>query len=104
MIFIKHSTRFLSLLLIIATLLFCLSACADKPETSKASSPSVSSSTSRSKPSASDDGYIANKSSKKVHTPDCSYLPAEKNRVYYDDLDEALDDGYEPCKKCHPER
>lgn len=26
----------------------------------------------------------------------------KRNRVYFDDLDEALDDGYEPCKKCHP--
>lgn len=102
MILIKSYTRFLSLLLIIATLLFCLSSCADKPEASKASSPSVSSSTSRSKTSAADDGYIANKSSKKVHTPDCSYLPARKNRIYYDDLNDALADGYEPCKKCHP--
>ena len=46
--------------------------------------------------------YIGNKSSKKVHDPDCSFLPDERNRVYFDDLDEALDDGYEPCKKCHP--
>lgn len=46
--------------------------------------------------------YIGNKSSKKVHDPDCSFLPDKRNRVYFDDLDEALDDGYEPCKKCHP--
>lgn len=46
--------------------------------------------------------YVANTSSKKVHTPFCSFLPDEKNRVYYNDLDEALEDGYEPCKKCHP--
>ena len=48
--------------------------------------------------------YIANKSTGKVHDSDCSYLPSKENRVYYDDLQDALDDGYEPCKKCHPER
>lgn len=46
--------------------------------------------------------YIGNKSSKKIHTPDCSFLPDKNNRIYFDDLDEALDNGYEPCKKCHP--
>ena len=46
--------------------------------------------------------YIGNKSTKKVHDSECSYLPEERNRIYFDDLDEALDNGYEPCKKCHP--
>lgn len=46
--------------------------------------------------------YIGNRSTHKVHRSDCSYLPNEENRVYYDDLEDALAAGYEPCKKCHP--
>lgn len=46
--------------------------------------------------------YIGNKSSKKVHSPDCSYLPDEQNRIYFDDLDEAYILGYTDCQKCHP--
>lgn len=46
--------------------------------------------------------YIGNRSTHKVHRSDCSYLPNEENRVYYDDLEDALAAGYEPCQRCHP--
>ena len=44
--------------------------------------------------------YIGNKNSKKLHLPSCSSLPKEENRVYFDDYDAAIGDGYEPCSKC----
>lgn len=44
--------------------------------------------------------YIGNKNSKKFHTPDCSSLPAEKNRVEFSSYDEAIDAGYTPCGSC----
>ena len=44
--------------------------------------------------------YIGNINSKKVHQSHCSNLPKEKNRVYFDDLDDALAQGYVRCKRC----
>lgn len=44
--------------------------------------------------------YIGNKNSKKVHSSTCSGLPAEGNRVYFDTLQEALDQGYTICGQC----
>ncbi|WP_343247540.1 ComEC/Rec2 family competence protein [Diplocloster hominis] len=46
--------------------------------------------------------YIGNVNSKKFHTDSCPSLPAEKNRVYFNTRDEALDEGYEPCQNCKP--
>ena len=111
--FSSRIPRIVSLLLVVVFLLLCLAACSSKPEATEATSRPTSSArtatTSRSSTTSTrkatepkEQCYIGNKSSKKVHDPDCSYLPEEKNRVYFDDLDEALDDGYEPCKKCHP--
>lgn len=48
------------------------------------------------------EGYIGNKNSKKFHGPSCHTLPEEKNRVYFDTRDEAIQDGYTSCKKCSP--
>ena len=70
--------------------------------TSASSTSPTSSTTSTKQTEPAEHRYIGNKSSKKVHTPDCSFLPDKNNRIYFDDLDEALDNGYEPCKKCHP--
>ncbi len=46
--------------------------------------------------------YIGNKNSKKFHRPDCSSLPAEKNRVELSSREEAIDRGFVPCKNCCP--
>ena len=46
--------------------------------------------------------FIGNKQSLKFHLPTCSYLPAEKNRVYFDTREEAIAQGYVPCKRCKP--
>ena len=47
-----------------------------------------------------DTTYIGNKNSKKLHTPDCSNLPGEQNRVEFHDYNEAIDAGYTPCGNC----
>ncbi len=46
--------------------------------------------------------YIGNVNSKTLHLPTCSSLPAEKNRVYFDDYEEAIAQGYKACSKCKP--
>ena len=46
--------------------------------------------------------YIGNKNSKKFHRPFCKNLPAEKNRVYLNSRDEAIEQGFSPCGNCKP--
>ena len=48
--------------------------------------------------------YVAVKSTKIVRCPSClSRTPLEKNMVFFDTLEEALQNGYRPCKRCKPE-
>lgn len=102
--FSSRILRIVSLFLAVVFLFLCLASCSTKPKsTGAASRPTTSASTSTTKaPEPEEHCYIGNKSTKKVHDSECSYLPEERNRIYFDDLDEALDNGYEPCKKCHP--
>ncbi|HOC94201.1 MAG TPA: MBL fold metallo-hydrolase [bacterium] len=53
-------------------------------------------------PSTGKDGYIGNVNSKIFHRPSCGSLPAEKNRIYFKSRNEAISQGYRPCKKCNP--
>lgn len=46
--------------------------------------------------------YIGNKSSKKFHRSTCRHLPAEKNQVRFATREEAVEQGYDPCKVCKP--
>jgi len=46
--------------------------------------------------------YIGNRNTLKFHETYCSYLPDLRNRVYFYDREEAVDDGYIPCQKCFP--
>ena len=46
--------------------------------------------------------YIGNKNSKKFHLPTCPNLPAEKNRVFFDSRQQAVDAGFDPCGNCKP--
>ncbi len=46
--------------------------------------------------------YIGNVNSKIYHTPECSSLPYEKNRIYFSTVKEARDAGYDPCGNCNP--
>lgn len=44
--------------------------------------------------------YIGNVNSKKFHTPDCSNLPSEANRILFPSFEEATSAGYTPCGTC----
>lgn len=46
--------------------------------------------------------YIGNKNSQKFHLPTCKNLPAEKNRIYFDSRQAAIDAGQTPCGNCKP--
>ncbi len=52
--------------------------------------------------SAEEQVYIGNKKSKKVHSADCSSLPSDSNSVYFNNLDDALSQGYTACQGCNP--
>lgn len=46
--------------------------------------------------------YIGNKNSKKFHTNKCDNLPSKKNRINFKSRNEAIKQGYSPCKTCNP--
>ena len=48
--------------------------------------------------------YIGNKNSKTFHTPDCSSASKmkDKNKVYFNSRQEAVDNNYSPCGSCNP--
>ena len=47
-----------------------------------------------------DISYIGNKNSKKLHIGSCANLPKAENQVIFEDYEEALAAGYEPCGSC----
>ena len=47
---------------------------------------------------------VGNVNSLKFHLPSCSNLPAEHNRILFDDYDDAIKNNYEPCGSCKPTR
>ncbi len=46
--------------------------------------------------------YIGNVNSRKFHSPDCSRLPDENNRIYFTTREEAVNAGYDACGICDP--
>lgn len=46
--------------------------------------------------------YIGNINSLVFHSPSCKTLPKEKNRIYFDTRQEAVDYGCKPCGNCKP--
>lgn len=46
--------------------------------------------------------FIGNSNSKKFHLETCSSLPSAKNSVYLNSREEAIANGYAPCKSCNP--
>lgn len=46
--------------------------------------------------------YIGNKRSLKFHLPSCRYQPAQKNRIYFSTREQAIAEGFVPCKVCKP--
>ena len=57
-----------------------------------------------SSPVAAEALYIGNKNSKKLHYADCSSVGSmkESNKVEFESREDAIAQGYEPCKKCNP--
>ena len=53
-------------------------------------------------PSTDEVFYIGNKNSLKFHRSTCPSLPAEQNRVIFDNRAEAIDAGYSACGTCKP--
>lgn len=51
-----------------------------------------------------DTEYIANARTGIFHRADCQYVAKMNpdNEIEYDSRDDAIDDGYRPCKKCRP--
>ncbi len=68
---------------------------AEKPQTADSSGESSAS-------TATSGNFIGNTRSLKFHLPSCRYLPAEKNRVYFQTRDDAISQGFVPCKVCKP--
>ncbi|MEN6328120.1 MAG: MBL fold metallo-hydrolase [Syntrophomonas sp.] len=46
--------------------------------------------------------YIGNKKTMKFHKPSCQSLPEKQNQVIFGKRDEAISQGYVPCKACKP--
>jgi len=48
--------------------------------------------------------YVGNARTHKFHYADCRYVGEmnDNNKVYFEDRDEAIDEGYVPCKVCRP--
>ena len=53
-------------------------------------------------PSGGSGKYIGNVESHIFHRATCNSLPTEHNRVYFNSRNEAIGDGYRPCKRCKP--
>lgn len=50
------------------------------------------------------DAYVGNHRSHKFHEDYCGsvYQMKDRNKVYFDTRDEAINAGYVPCKRCNP--
>ena len=72
-------------------------------ETHSSSSSSDSSSTDSSSSSGSG-SYVGNANTGKFHVSSCSSVNkmSEKNKVFFSSRDEAINQGYVPCKRCNP--
>jgi endonuclease YncB( thermonuclease family) len=71
-------------------------------DTHSSSSTSASSQTSS---GSSDSGsYVANANTGKFHVSGCDSVSkmSEKNKVFFSSRDEAINQGYVPCKRCNP--
>ena len=47
--------------------------------------------------------YIGNKNTKKFHTLDCYNLPKLENQIEFESSEQAVKEGYSPCKNCNPQ-
>lgn len=68
------------------------------------SSSSSSSSSADSSSSSGSGSYVANANTGKFHVAGCDSVSkmSEKNKVFFSSRDEAINQGYVPCKRCNP--
>lgn len=68
------------------------------------SSSSTSSSDSSDSSSSGSGSYVGNANSGKFHVSSCGSVDkmSEKNKVFFSSRDEAINQGYVPCKRCNP--
>lgn len=69
------------------------------------SSSSSNTGTSNSHSTSTDSGsYVGNANSGKFHVASCSSVDkmSEGNKVFFSSRDEAINQGYQPCKRCNP--
>ena len=75
-------------------------------QNTEASNNAAANSTASNTPSSEETGitYVLNTNSKKIHLPECSSVNqiSDKNKGYTDNYDEAIKEGYTPCKVCNP--
>lgn len=73
-------------------------------DTHTSSSTSSSSSDTSSSSSSSSGSYVANANTGKFHISSCSSVSkmSEGNKVFLSSRDEAINQGYVPCKRCNP--
>lgn len=77
----------------------------DTTHSSSSSSSSKSTSHSSDSTSSSDSArYVGNSNSGKFHTSDCNSVKkmSEGNKVFFSSRDDAINQGYQPCKRCNP--
>lgn len=48
--------------------------------------------------------YVAVKTTHIVCLPSCPAQPLLKNIVFYDSYEDAIQNGYRPCKRCKPDQ
>lgn len=75
-------------------------------QNTEASNNAAANNTASNTPSSEETGitYVLNTNSKKIHLTECSSVNqiSDKNKGYTDNYDEAIKEGYTPCKVCNP--
>ena len=75
-------------------------------QNTEASNNAAANNTDSNTPSSEETGitYVLNTNSKKIHLTECSSVNqiSDKNKGYTDNYDEAIKEGYTPCKVCNP--
>ena len=46
--------------------------------------------------------YVGDMINYRFHLGACEYLPSKGNRIHYLDRDDAINDGFQPCRICNP--
>lgn len=76
----------------------------DNSATNSTNSNAVNNATAVTQPASSSASYIGNANTHKFHYSSCKSVSqmSDKNKVYLNSRDEAINAGYQPCKNCNP--